>query len=37
LEWFEEVPETFLTSAETHLGCPEILGAINDINKNFQS
>ncbi|TCK83537.1 ribosome biogenesis GTP-binding protein YihA/YsxC [Albibacterium bauzanense] len=37
LEWFEEVPEVFLSSAETHLGCPEILIAINDINKNFQS
>lgn len=37
LEWFEEVPKVFLTSAETHLGCPEILDAINDINKNFQS
>jgi len=37
LEWFEEVPEAFLTSAETHAGCSEILSAINDINKNFQA
>jgi GTP-binding protein len=36
LEWFEEVPEIFLTSAETNLGCIEILSAIHDINKNFQ-
>jgi len=37
LEWFEEVPETFLTSAETNIGCSDVLSAINVINNNFQS
>ncbi len=37
LEWFEEVPETFLTSAETNIGCSDVLSAINVINSNFQS
>jgi len=36
LEWFEEVPQTFLTSAETHDGCEEILTTIDGINKNFK-
>ena len=37
LEWFEEVPETFLTSAETQFGCEEVLNTIHDINTNFSS
>src|SRR5690554_1113109 len=37
LEWFEEIPETFLTSAETNIGCSEVLSAINVINNNFQA
>jgi len=37
LEWFEEVPQTFLTSAETQNGCAEILVTIDDINKKFKS
>jgi len=37
MEWFEEVPQVFLTSAETHAGRTEILTAIEDINKKFTS
>lgn len=37
LEWFEEVPQTFLTSSETQAGCEEILITIDDINKGFKS
>lgn len=35
LEWFEEVPQVFLTSSETHAGCEEILQTIAEINRNF--
>ncbi len=35
LEWFEEVPQVFLTSSETHAGCEEILHTIGEINRNF--
>jgi len=35
LEWFEEVPQVFLTSSETHLGCEDILNTIAEINRNF--
>jgi len=37
LEWFEEVPQVFLTSAETRDGCEEILTAIDGINKEFKA
>src|SRR5690606_34352024 len=36
LEWFEEVPAYFLTSAETKLGTDAILDTIGEINANFQ-
>ncbi len=36
LQWFEEVPAHFLTSAENRLGCEELLNAIDDINGNFE-
>lgn len=36
LEWFEEVPRAFLTSAEKRVGGEEILAAIDEINANFQ-
>jgi GTP-binding protein len=35
-EWFEEIPQTFLTSSETKLGCEDILSTIDQINQNFQ-
>ncbi|WP_428330209.1 ribosome biogenesis GTP-binding protein YihA/YsxC [Mucilaginibacter sp.] len=35
LETFEEVPKHFITSAETHAGHDEILGFIDEINKQF--
>ncbi|SEL87452.1 ribosome biogenesis GTP-binding protein YihA/YsxC [Parapedobacter koreensis] len=35
-QWFEEVPQYFLTSAETQLGCEQLLDVIDDINRNFQ-
>jgi len=37
LQWFEEVPAHFLTSAETRLGCDRILTTIDDINTKFES
>lgn len=36
LEWFEDVPQSFLTSAETQAGCEEILATIEGINKDFK-
>lgn len=36
LEWFEETPAHFLTSAETRMGCEQLLAAIDEINANFQ-
>ncbi len=36
LQWFEEVPAHFLTSAETRLGCEQLLATIDEINGNFQ-
>lgn len=36
LQWFEEVPAHFLTSAETRLGCDQLLATIDDINNNFE-
>ncbi|EEI90084.1 ribosome biogenesis GTP-binding protein YsxC [Sphingobacterium spiritivorum ATCC 33300] len=35
LQWFEEVPPHFLTSAEAKTGCEPILEMINDINTRF--
>ncbi|WP_033562928.1 ribosome biogenesis GTP-binding protein YihA/YsxC [Sphingobacterium sp. SYP-B4668] len=35
LEWFEEVPPHFLTSAEYKTGCEDILAVIDDINGRF--
>jgi GTP-binding protein len=34
--WFEEVPQIFITSSETALGCDEILSVIETINKSFE-
>lgn len=34
--WFEEIPECFLTSAETRDGCQEILQTIQQVNDKFQ-
>lgn len=36
LQWFEETPPHFLTSAESRLGCEQLLTAIDEINSNFQ-
>ncbi|SKB39294.1 GTP-binding protein [Parapedobacter luteus] len=36
LQWFEEVPQHFLTSAETRMGCEPLLDTIDDINRNFR-
>lgn len=36
-QWFEEVPQSFLTSAENKKGCEEILHLINMINQDFVS
>ncbi|MFC3197514.1 ribosome biogenesis GTP-binding protein YihA/YsxC [Parapedobacter deserti] len=36
LQWFEETPPHFLTSAETQLGCEQVLATIDEINSNFQ-
>lgn len=36
LQWFEETPPHFLTSAETQLGCEQLLATIDEINSNFQ-
>lgn len=35
LEFFEEVPQIFITSSENKLGREEILHLINDLNSNF--
>jgi GTP-binding protein len=35
LNWFEEVPPHFVTSAEKKTGTEEILDTIHDINQNF--
>src|SRR5690606_10191933 len=35
LQWFEEVPPHFLTSAETKSGCEELLATIGDVNAKF--
>ncbi|WP_140938285.1 ribosome biogenesis GTP-binding protein YihA/YsxC [Sphingobacterium lumbrici] len=35
LNWFEEVPPHFVTSAEKKTGTEEILHTIHDINQNF--
>ncbi|MBE8720487.1 ribosome biogenesis GTP-binding protein YihA/YsxC [Sphingobacterium pedocola] len=35
LNWFEEVPPHFVTSAEKKMGTEEILHTIDDINQNF--
>ncbi len=35
LTTFDEVPEYFITSAETQLGHDDVLGFINEVNKNF--
>ncbi len=36
LEWFEEAPRAFLTSAQKRAGGEELLAAIDDINLNFE-
>jgi GTP-binding protein len=35
LGYFEEAPPYFVTSSETMMGRDEVLGFIDDINKNF--
>lgn len=35
LNWFEEVPKYFLTSAETKTGLDEVLAAIHEVNSRF--
>jgi len=35
LQWFEELPPMFLTSAETRLGCEEVLQFIDEVNQNY--
>ncbi len=35
LQWFEEVPTQFLTSAETKMGVEDVLSTIDGINGNF--
>lgn len=35
MQWFEEVPPHYLTSAEKHIGCDEILTLINEVNLKF--
>ncbi|GAA4797300.1 ribosome biogenesis GTP-binding protein YihA/YsxC [Olivibacter ginsenosidimutans] len=35
MQWFEETPPYYLTSAETRLGCDEILTLINEVNLKF--
>jgi len=35
MQWFEELPPHYLTSAEKHTGCDEILTLINDVNLKF--
>ncbi|NQD71689.1 YihA family ribosome biogenesis GTP-binding protein [Sphingobacterium shayense] len=37
LNWFEEVPQHFITSSETKLGTGEILIAIDEINGSFEA
>src|SRR5690606_13088790 len=34
--WFEEIPQTFITSSETNLGCDEVLSVIAEINQGFE-
>ena len=36
LETFDEVPQLFITSSETHVGRDEILGFIEGINQGFE-
>lgn len=36
LEWFDETPAHFLTSAATRAGSEELLAAIDEINTNFR-
>lgn len=35
LQWFEEIPPTFLTSAETQKGCDSLLKEIDNINQRY--
>lgn len=35
LAWFEEVPQHFVTSAETHEGKAEILNFVGEVNQRF--
>lgn len=35
LQWFEEVPQCFLTSSETRAGCDELLEFVDSVNTNF--
>ena len=35
-EWFEEIPEIFLTSSEHKLGCDAILDKITEVNKIYR-
>lgn len=34
--WFEEVPNSFLTSSENQLGCDQVLTCIAEINREFK-
>lgn len=34
--WFEEVPPAFITSAESQLGCVDVLSTIGEINQDFE-
>ena len=34
-QWFEDIPQTFLTSSETNLGREEVLATIASINNHF--
>jgi GTP-binding protein len=36
LDWFEEVPQCFVTSAENKLGRDEVLGFIDSVNKIYK-
>lgn len=35
LQWFEEMPPMFLTSADTRLGCEGVLQFIDEVNQNY--
>ncbi len=37
LKWFEDIPQHFLTSAETKSGVEDVLTAIDDVNSRFDN